>query len=62
MATKSDRPKGPVTCLCTHCGEIYGANAGGQCALYCKDCRTAEGRKKIDAENAKIREEARARE
>lgn len=42
-------------CICTHpgCGEQYGAKLQEKCELYCKNCRTPEGR----AEVTKCREE-----
>lgn len=48
-----DKLTGGVICVCYHCGERFGAS-GGSCALYCKNCRTAEQRKAMDEENAAI--------
>lgn len=45
-------PKG-VICECIWCGDRFGS-ANGTCASYCKECRTAEGRKKIKEANEKI--------
>lgn len=42
-----------VICSCYHCGERFGANSG-QCAIMCKNCRTADQRAKMDAENKEI--------
>lgn len=47
-----DNFKGTV-CVCWHCGERFGSS-NGTCAMMCKNCRTAEGRKAIDAENEEI--------
>lgn len=41
---------GNVWCQCASCGERFGSNSG-YCALYCKDCRTAPARKKLNDEN-----------
>jgi hypothetical protein len=54
-------PKDPntprVICECVFCGERFGANAAGQCAVYCKNCKILESRKKITEENNKIKQE-----
>jgi hypothetical protein len=44
-------------CLCCHCGERFGGDANGNCALFCKSCRKSEDRKRMDTENKKIWEE-----
>jgi hypothetical protein len=45
-------------CECVNCGERYGAPAGSdKCAMYCKNCKTADQRKKVNEENNKIRED-----
>jgi hypothetical protein len=42
-------------CECSCCGERYSAPGFGEkCAMYCKNCRTAEARKKVKEENEKI--------
>lgn len=51
---ETDTPK-KVICECLWCGERFGANSAGQCAIYCKRCKTAEGRQKIKEENDKIK-------
>ena len=51
-------PKGTI-CLCCHCGERYGGNAAGGCALYCSTCKTKPMRDKIDEENEQIKKERR---
>lgn len=38
-------------CECLFCGERFGGDANGKCAIYCKNCKTAEGRKKTQEEN-----------
>jgi hypothetical protein len=43
-----------VICECLFCGERFGGNAVGKCAIYCKNCRTKEAREKITEENNKI--------
>jgi hypothetical protein len=53
---KDTEPK-KVVCLCLYCGEKFGGNAAGQCAVYCKNCKTIENRKKMTAENKVIDEE-----
>ena len=50
---RSDVPKG-VICVCIHCGDRWGAGATGKCTMTCKNCGTAQGRKLIDDENAKL--------
>jgi hypothetical protein len=44
-------------CECLFCGERFGGDANGKCSVYCKNCKTIEGRRKITEENKKIREE-----
>lgn len=43
----------PVICACAHCGEFYGSNSG-VCARLCKNCKTADQRKALDAENLEL--------
>lgn len=37
-------------CVCTNlgCGEQYGSKLKEKCDIYCKNCRTAEGRAAIE--------------
>jgi hypothetical protein len=48
-------------CLCLWCGDKFGANAAGQCAIYCKNCKKVEGRKQIKEQNEAIDEENKAK-
>ena len=45
-----------VICECLFCGERFGGNATGKCAIYCSNCKTKENRNKIQDENNKINE------
>lgn len=45
-----------VICTCCHCGEQF-KGAQDKCRQFCSMCSTAESRKKIDIENAKIKQE-----
>jgi hypothetical protein len=42
-----------TVCQCKHCGELtpkFGYMTGDvKCPDYCKSCKTAEGRKEVDA-------------
>lgn len=50
---EDDTPKGTI-CLCLHCGEKFGANAQGKCAITCKRCKTEESRQAMCKENKEI--------
>ena len=41
-------------CECLFCGERFGGDANGKCAVYCKNCKTKEGRVKLAEENGRI--------
>lgn len=45
--------------ICSHCGErrTMAKEETSKVKIYCARCETPEGRKKVDDENAKIREE-----
>jgi len=49
-----DVPK-KVICLCSWCGDRYGGDVSGKCAMYCKNCRTADARRALKEENDAIR-------
>ena len=40
-----------VFCCCSHCGERFCANSAGQCAMYCTNCKLADQRKDMCADN-----------
>lgn len=46
-----------VICLCLFCGDKFGANAAGQCSIYCTKCKKAENRKKLMEENETVKQE-----
>ena len=47
-----DAPTLKTICECLWCGERFGGDVSGKCAMYCKNCRTAAGRKEVtDANN-----------
>jgi len=46
-----------VICLCLFCGDKFGGNAAGQCAIYCAKCKKAEARKSMLEENEVIKQE-----
>lgn len=48
-------PTGTV-CLCGWCGDRFASNSG-KCAFYCKNCKTADQRKALKAENDHLRYE-----
>jgi len=50
-----DAPALKTICECLWCGDRYGADASGKCKMYCKNCSTKEGRKKIREENEAIK-------
>lgn len=50
---KDDTPTKTI-CECLNCGERFGGNVSGKCAMYCKNCRTQPERDAIDKENKKI--------
>lgn len=52
----TDKNTMKTICECLFCGERFAGDANGKCAVYCKTCRTIEGRKKITEENNKIRQ------
>ena len=56
--TVSKDVKMKTICECLFCGERFAANAAGQCAIYCKYCKTIASRKANTAENKKIFTEA----
>lgn len=43
-----------TVCLCLFCGEKFGGDANGKCAIYCKNCRTKEQRDQMAKENEEI--------
>jgi hypothetical protein len=51
---KDDTPTKTI-CECLNCGDRFGGDANGKCAIYCKRCKTAEGRKQIQEENDKLK-------
>ena len=51
----SSEPK-QVVCLCLFCGDKFGS-ASGACPIYCKNCKTADQRKKLLADNEAIKKE-----
>ena len=48
-----DKNKLKTICECLWCGERFGANVAGQCAMYCKNCKTKAGREAVQQANEK---------
>jgi len=44
-----------VICECLFCGERFGGNVAGKCAMYCSNRKTKENRVKLAEENERIR-------
>ncbi len=53
--SKSDSVSSKVICECLFCGERFGGDANGKCAVYCKNCRVKENRAEITRQNEEIR-------
>ena len=56
-----DESQTKTQCLCLWCGDKFGANAAGQCAVYCKNCKKVSERKALREENEKIDKENKAK-
>ena len=52
-----DASQTKTQCLCLWCGDKFGGNAAGQCAIYCKNCKKVEQRKQMKEENEAIKQE-----
>ena len=51
---KTTQNKLKVICQCAHCGERYGGNVSGGCAMYCGTCKTKPQRDAIDKANKQV--------
>lgn len=62
VATMAENPakaeKLKTVCICLHCGNRFGGDANGKCALTCKNCRTEEARNAQCSEGIDIFKEA----